>query len=67
MKLRETITWGRVSYVLYFVGTALVLGSWLGVVTGRIGWMGWIIAMIGWAIPHYIHWHTKRRRRSTSD
>ncbi len=55
-------TWGQVSYVLYFLGTALVAASWFNLVSGRIGWMGWIIGMIGWAIPQYIKWQNNRRR-----
>jgi len=63
---REKITWGRVSYTLYFIGTALIVGSWVGIVPYRIGWMGWVISMIGWAIPHFITWQQKRRQRGAA-
>ena len=49
-------TWGQVSNGLYFFGTALVIGSWFNIVPARIGWMGWVLGMIGWIIPHYIRW-----------
>jgi len=60
---KQQITWGRVSYTLYFVGTALVIASWLNLVNYRIGWMGWVIGMIGWVIPHYINWQSRRNSR----
>ena len=56
-------TWGQVSYTLYFIGTALVVGSWFHLVPFQIGRMGWVVAMIGWAIPYYLRWHNARRRK----
>ncbi len=43
---------GRVSWGLYVVGTALVIGSWINVVSGEIGWMGWVAGMIGWGLGY---------------
>jgi hypothetical protein len=37
-----------ISWTFYLVGTALVLGSWLNLVSPQLGWLGWVIAMIGW-------------------
>ncbi len=42
------MTLSRLSSVFYIVGIALVLGSWLNVVSAQVGWIGWVIAMLGW-------------------
>jgi Short C-terminal domain len=40
----------RVNWLLYLVGSLLVFGSWVGLVPTRIGWMGWLMALLGWAV-----------------
>lgn len=39
-----------VSWALYIVGIVLVLGSYVGWVSGGWGWMGWLVGMAGWAM-----------------
>jgi hypothetical protein len=41
----------RVSWVLYLVGSLLVFGSWVHLVPTGVGWIGWLMALAGWAIP----------------
>ena len=36
--------------MMNLVGIAIILGSYLGLVSGPIGWAGWAIAMGGWVI-----------------
>ena len=40
----------RASWVMYFVGSALVFASWVNLVPTGLGWTGWLMALIGWAI-----------------
>ena len=47
-----TILKRRVVWTLYGLGTAIVLSSWGGIVSSRVGWMGWAAAMIGVAISY---------------
>lgn len=61
---KQKITWGQVSYTLYFVGTALIVASWINLVSNRVGWMGFVISMIGWVIPQYLNWRAKKDGRS---
>ncbi|MEZ0327122.1 MAG: SHOCT domain-containing protein [Fimbriimonas sp.] len=57
------MTLRRISSVFYFVGIALVLGSWVNVVTSQIGWLGWVIAMLGWGAQFL----PSQRRQSVAD
>lgn len=34
----------RLSWTLYLIGSALVFGSWLGIVDSTIAWLGWAVA-----------------------
>jgi membrane protein implicated in regulation of membrane protease activity len=34
----------RVTWTLYLIGSALVLGSWLGIVDPTVAWIGWFVA-----------------------
>jgi hypothetical protein len=51
----------RVSWLLYVVGSLLVFGSWIDIVPDGLGWIGWLMALGGWAIgarryrPDYPH------------
>lgn len=49
---------GKVSWLFYIVGTALVFGSWINAVSAQTGWIGWIIGMIGWGLG-LVHQKTK--------
>jgi putative oligomerization/nucleic acid binding protein len=40
----------RVSWLLYFVGSLLVFASWMDLVPNGLGWIGWLMALVGWAI-----------------
>lgn len=40
----------RVSWLMYFVGSLLVFGSWVDIVPAGLGWTGWLMALIGWAV-----------------
>ena len=42
----------RVSWLLYLVGSLLVFGSWVNIVPTGVGWIGWLMALVGWAIGH---------------
>lgn len=42
---------GQVSWVLYLAGSLLVFGSWIHLVPTDVGWIGWLMALAGWAIP----------------
>jgi hypothetical protein len=43
-----------ISWAFYLIGTAIVLGSYVGVVSPGIGWIGWIIGMIGWGMQFVV-------------
>ena len=34
----------RVTLILYLIGSALVVGSWLGIVDPGVAWIGWLVA-----------------------
>ena len=38
-----------VSWLLYVVGSLLVFGSWVDLVSTGVGWAGWLMALVGWA------------------
>ena len=42
----------RLTWICYFLGAALVLGSWVGLVNSELGWLGWAlatgIALLSW-------------------
>lgn len=40
----------RASWVLYLVGSLLVFGSWVDIVPTGLGWIGWLMALVGWAV-----------------
>jgi hypothetical protein len=42
------MTIARISTVFYFVGLALIIGSWINIVSSTVGWIGWGLAMLGW-------------------
>ena len=41
---------GRIDWLLYVVGSLLVFGTWVHLVPIGIGWIGWLMALAGWAI-----------------
>lgn len=43
-------TFRAVAWALYLIGFALVVGSWLRLVSPGLGWAGWIVGMVGWGI-----------------
>ena len=40
----------RASWALYVVGSLLVFGSWVDFVPTGLGFIGWLMALAGWAI-----------------
>jgi hypothetical protein len=40
------------SSFMYLVGSLLVFGSWVDIVPTGLGWIGWLIALAGWAVGH---------------
>lgn len=38
----------KLSWLLYIVGSLLVFGSWVGIVSYGLGWLGWFMALAGW-------------------
>jgi membrane protein implicated in regulation of membrane protease activity len=55
----------RLTWVLYLLGTALVVGSWLGLVPATLAWIGWVIAT-GIAVTSWSDWSQLRRRKQKS-
>jgi uncharacterized membrane protein len=54
----------KLSWVLYIVGFALVVGSWFNVVSATLGWTGFVLGMAGWGmqfLPGY------RKERTTDE
>jgi hypothetical protein len=49
------------SWLLYLVGSLLVFGSWIDVVPPGLGWIGWLMALGGWAIGAKHHGSTELR------
>lgn len=39
----------RITWVMYLVGSLLVFGSWVDLVPTGLGWIGWLMALAGWA------------------
>jgi hypothetical protein len=37
------------SWPLYLAGSLLVFGSWVEIVPTGLGWIGWLMALVGWA------------------
>ena len=42
------MTLRTLSWILYLVGIALVLGGYLNLVSAGVSWIGWVIGMAGW-------------------
>lgn len=42
-----------ISYSLYVIGLAIVLSSYVDIISNEIGWLGWGIGMIGWLLLTY--------------
>ena len=40
----------RVSWFMYLVGSLLVFGSWVDIVPTGLAWIGWLMALAGWAV-----------------
>lgn len=55
----------RVTQILYLIGTALVVGSWLGLVPATLAWIGWVTAT-GIAVASWYDWSQLRRRKQKS-
>ena len=45
----------RISWGMYLVGSLLVFGSWMNLVPAGLGWAGWLIALVGWAVGNRPH------------
>jgi hypothetical protein len=45
----EAVNTDRISWLLYLVGSLLVFGSWVDLVPAGLGWIGWLMALGGWA------------------
>jgi hypothetical protein len=55
------------SWVLYIVGFLLVFGSRMHLVPVGLGWLGWLIALGGWAIGAAPSRHRRQISRSRTD
>jgi hypothetical protein len=42
----------QVSWMLYIVGFALVAGSWFNIVSSQVGWIGFGIGIVSWAMAY---------------
>jgi hypothetical protein len=42
----------KISGILYIVGSLLVFGSWVNLVPTGLGWIGWLMALIGWGLSN---------------
>lgn len=56
----------RLTRILYLIGTALVLGSWLGVVPHALTSLGWLVAT-GIAVSTCYDWSQLRRRKKQKE
>ena len=45
----------RISWGMYLVGSLFVFGSWMDLVPAGLGWAGWLIALVGWAVGNRRH------------
>lgn len=48
----DSVSLSHVSWACYVVGIAIILGSYVNVVSTGVGWIGWVIAMAGWAMQY---------------
>ena len=48
--LTPGVSTDRVSWFSYMVGSLLVFGSWVDLVPTGLGWIGWLMALVGWAV-----------------
>jgi hypothetical protein len=48
--LTEAVAIDRISWPLYLAGSLLVFGSWMNLVPTGLGWTGWLMALVGWAV-----------------
>jgi hypothetical protein len=49
--------------VFYLIGSLLVFGSWVNLVPTWLGWVGWLMAMAGWAVGSITNRSTCRIER----
>jgi len=56
----------RVTWILYLIGTALVLGSWLGLVPHAVAWIGWLVAT-AIAVTSWYDWSQLRKRKKRKE
>ena len=40
---------GQITWLLYLIGSLLVFCSWVDLVPPGLGWIGWLMALVGWA------------------
>ena len=40
---------GQITWLLYVAGSLLVFCSWVDLVPPGLGWIGWLMALVGWA------------------
>jgi hypothetical protein len=43
----------RVTWLMYLVGSLLVFGTWVDIVPTGLGWVGWLMAIAGWAVGNW--------------
>jgi hypothetical protein len=44
----------RIAWVLWIVGTALIVGSWIDLVPALVGWGGFFLALIGTVLSYVV-------------
>ncbi len=52
----------KLSWLIWIVGTILIVLSWDGTVSTEIGWAGFVIALIGVGLSLISHIQTKLRK-----
>ena len=53
-----------ISYSFYTIGICIVILSYLSVISNKVGWAGWIIGMLGWALLTYRNWIASKFKKS---
>jgi hypothetical protein len=53
----------KIAWVIWIIGSLLIVASWISLVALEWGWFGFFITFIGVFVSMYAHWLARQRQR----
>ena len=53
----------KIAWVIWIIGSLLVIASWIALVPLDWGWFGFVVTLIGVVASMYSHWLARQQRR----